>query len=672
MIAKHKSLLTETEKSQLVTEIRRLVDNDVQSQAPQIRKGKHCYNYVQGNIFTDTELQEIEEAEKVAVQTTEGMVKLSAIMGHIMRTSKEGIVIGNGPEDAAPAELRNSILKDDISVNSGTERIKFQVTQDVLVTGVPTWAWIDNTDPDDVAKPGLSVTYQPWDSVIPSAEWRDPNLRDLHRITRIRQMTYAQVSEVWFDGQNAEAIRQYEKISYGPATRDEIKSDFLLARTGNITTSAGLVNVFETLQFIYTDFRVSMGTDPDDTAHLPITMTDEEAAQHAQETGRTIVTAREKVLWSTTWTNTGLLLEHGPCWFQAGGFPAACFVPALVDGSWCGVIEFAVDVLKMLAYLRTEQLQGVRTVNNNVHVMVEGAVTDKAQARREMAKAGGLVELAAGVGSDGIKPLSNQRENQAFNDAIGSGTDLLDRLTLERNAEGGSQASQESSKAIGARMDANLTKLSYFIQGMAAFERQLNRTLVRALPYGYPEYRAIRLRDPNNGTKIEELNKPVEMDWMGEVTRSINNLALGDWDWVFTEADNSVSGRDQARAVFSEFMKNFGNMTPEALETIAIAYPSTDVQNLGKMLKEKREAVEKAPPPSPPAKISATLDLASLGAEALREIAVKANLLSPKPPPPPQQGPEGMPEGEMPPMAEEGGMPPMEMNPAEMPNEMEM
>lgn len=678
-IAKHFSLLSESEKGQIVSEVRQRTDADVQSQAPQMRKGKHCYNYVRGNIFDTTEIQEIEDAEKVPVQTTEGMVKLSAMMGHIMRTAKEGKVIGNGPEDAAPAELRDAIIKDDISVNCGLDRIKFQVAQDVLVTGVPTWAWLDNSDPHDPAKPGLSITYQPWDSVIPFGGWRDPNMRDLRWITRVTQMSYEELSEKFFDGQSVPAIKQYEQINRNIATRDAINTDFLTARSGTNITSAGLVNVFETLQFVYTDSPVSVGSDPNDVIHLPLNLTPEQLQQHEMETGRTIQTVRDKFLWSTIWTNSGLLLDHGPHWYQGGGYPAACFVPAMTDGYWCGIIEFTVDTLKMLSYLRTEQLQGVRTTNNNVKVMLKGAVADKRQARREMSKAGGLVELEDGFGTDAIKDLSNQRENQAFNDAIASSTDLLDRLTLERNAEGGSQASQESSKAIGARIEANMAKLGYFIYGFSDFIRSMHRTLTNALPYAYPTYRAVRLRDPENGHhKQESVNEPVEYDAFGEVTRMMNDLLLGDWDWVFTEGDSSVSGREQARAVFLDFMKNFGNMDPQKLEMIALSYPSTDVQEMGRRLKDAREAAEKSPPPPPPAKVSFTADLSALGAQALQEIAVRENLIQPPPPPPappapgvggpqpppmPQQGPEEMPEG-MPP-----GMP---MNPEAMPQPMEM
>ena len=70
VIAKHISLLTETEKGQIVSSIRKDVDADVLSQSEQIRKGKHCYNYVRGNIFSDLEMAEIEKAQKVPVQAT--------------------------------------------------------------------------------------------------------------------------------------------------------------------------------------------------------------------------------------------------------------------------------------------------------------------------------------------------------------------------------------------------------------------------------------------------------------------------------------------------------------------------------------------------------------------------------------------------------------------------
>ena len=673
-ITKHFNLLDEGEKSQVVAEVRVEVNNDVMSQADQIRKGKHCYNYVNGRIFSDDERAEIEDSEKVPVEATEGIVKLSSMMGHIMDASREGLVVGNGPEDAANAEIRQAILKDDVATNSGLERIRFQVYQDVLVTGVPTWAFLENSDAFDVAKPGLSISYAPWDSVIPNASWRDSGLRGLSRLTRVQQMTYEELVEKFFDGMSVPEVKQYENVANKVAGRDAISADFLTARNGENVSSAGLVNVMETLRMVYTDIPVSIGQDPNDIIHLPLDMTEEQKMAHAQETGRTIGSQRDKVLWSTIWTNSGLLLDHAPHWFQAGGWPASCYIPASMDGQWCGIFEFTLDSLKMLSYLYTEQLQGVRTVTNNVVTAIKGAVTDKDEAVRQLRKAGGFIEMAANMPRDAIGFLQNQRESQAFSQAIDTTRDILDRLTVERNFEGGAQASQESSKAIGARINAGLSKLGYFLHGAKEFDRQLMRAALLAIPYAYPDYRAVRLFDKRNGDMAEVgVNEPADFDWMGNVIRSVNRLDSGTWDYIFTETDNSVSGREQARAIYLEFMKNFGNMPPENLEVIALAYPNSDVQEMGKRLKEAREAAQKAPPPPPPVKVNATLDLASLGAQAVQQIAEQAHLLPPPPPPPPpQQGPPGQPMGgpELPP-AQQGQMEmppdlPGQMNPPEM------
>lgn len=666
-VTKHFDLLDEGEKGKVVSEIRKLVDADIQSQADQIRKGKHCYAYVNGDIFSEEEKAELDEAEKVPVQATEGVMKLAAMMGHIMNGARDGLVVGNGPEDAADAETRQAILKDDVAENSGLERIRFQVYQDVLVTGVPTWAWVENFDAQDVAKAGLSITGMPWDSVIPDASWRGPDIRTLARVTRLNQMSYEELVEKFFDGMSVPEVKQYEQISSRVANRETVASDFLMARNGANTTSAGLVNVMETLQMVYTDIPASVGEDPNDIIHLPLNMTEEEMQAHAQETGRQIVTVRDKVLWSTVWTNSGLLLDHGPHWFQAGGWPCACYVPASMDGRWCGIFEFTLDTLKMLSYLYTEQLQGVRTVTNNVVTMLKGAVSDKDEATRQLRKAGGIVELEEGFSRESIGFLQNQRESQAFLQAIENSRDILDRLTVERNFEGGAQASQESSKAIGARINAGLSKLGYFLSGARDFDRNLMRAALKAIPYAYPDYRVVRMFDKTNGAmKQTEVNAPAEIDWMGNVTRSVNRLDSGTWDYIFTETDNSVSGREQTRAIYLEFMKNFGNMPPENLEVIALSYPNTEIQNMGKRLQEAREAAQKAPPPPPPVKLNATLDLAALGSDAIQKIAEQAHLLPPAPPP---QEPQGQP-ADQPPQMQQDLEEPMPEMPAGMPPEM--
>ena len=663
MDARYLAQLGDSDKAKIFAEVNAWFRADADSQAGSIRKGQHCYRFTKGNIFSAAEMEEIERDEKVPVQSSEGIVKVASMIGSIERMKKDGIVVGRAAGDAAPAWLRNLILKDDIEARSGMSRVEKQVLQDTLITGVPTWFALVPTDPDDVTLPGLHIDYRPWNAVIPDSNWRSPSCRDLRRLHDIKQCSYQELSEKWFGGAEPQEIKQYADVQRRISTNETKAQDYLDARTGQAVTSTGMVNVIETYYHAYMEERVSV--DQFGNAFLIPPEWDEQRVQeHLQTMGATLNQQRRKVLWMTVWTPTGLILEHGPCWYQGAGFPMVPMVPPDMDGEFTGIIEYCLDTLKEISYLLTERMQGLRTVTNNVYTMVKGAVSDKREAMEQLRKAGGLIELEEGFSRDAIGPLANQRENQAFNDAIMQAQDMLSRLTVERNFEGGSQASQESSKAIAARVDQGSTKLGFFIDGFHEARRLIRSKAVKALPFCYPTSRIVRQLDPDSGEIQEhEVNKPVEFDMMGEATKLTNDLSAGDFDFVFTEADNSISGREQERAIFLDFMKNFGNMPPETVKDLALSFPSVSVQKYGRALAKQEEIRSQQPPPPPQTKLNVSLDAAALGSEAIMHIAQQANLLPPAPPPEP---------GPQPPMAQQGQgelppeMPEQPMTPPEM------
>ena len=663
MELRHISQLDDNEKNLVLAECKKLMTADVSAGAKQIAMGKSCYKYVRGEIFTESELKEIEDADKVPVQTAEGLTKIAAIIGQLDQAAKDGVIVGSGPEDAAPAELRELLLKEDIEVNSDLRRIELQIAQDVLVTGVPTFAFLEPFDPDDITKPGLTVQYASWDSVVTDGAWRDPMLRDCRRIHRIKQFSYPDLIErfVHLGGVTPEQLKQYEMIYARSSSREVLETDFLSARQGEATSPTGLVNVIETLQFVYMDFPVAVAQDGS-TEVLPPMWTPQEIEAYQQANpGVQMSSKREKILWSAVWTYSGLLLDYGPHWFQEAKYPCVPFVPAFMDGKWMGIIEGCRAILKDLSYMMTEQLQGIRTINNNLWKAKRSAISDADEFERARKTAGSTVWVEDDANLDDVNPVSNVRENGAFTDGIAAGQDMLSRLTVERNFEGGAQASQESSKAIGARIQQGLSKIGFFLYGWHNMRRQLRSLVVKAMPACYPVEKIIRKVDPANGQIIEhQLNQPAEYDWNGEAVKLKNRLDAGDFDFMMTEADNSTTGKELQRTMYLEFMKNFGNLPPDQMALIATEYPAESVQRMGKKMQEAQAQAAQQPPAPPPTKISINLSSAELGSEQSIAIAQKAGALPPPPPLP--QGPqeeqmegagsnpqEEIPEGAMPP-----------------------
>jgi hypothetical protein len=248
-------------------------------------------------------------------------------------------------------------------------------------------------------------------------------------------------------------------------------------------------------------------------------------------------------------------------------------------------------------------------------------------------------------------------------------SDVLDRQTVERNFEGGAQASQESSRVVGARIAQTLSKLQFFLKGYNPMRMGIRRKTVKALSFCFPNEKVLRLMDPNNGSAPQEetVNQPVEYDINGDAIRTINRLDLGDFDFAFTDADTSINGKAIERDIMNDFLKFSTNMPPEMVIPAAKAYPSTAVQQYGAELEAMKQQQMNAPPPPPQPKVSLSISSADIGTEATLTVMRDQGLLPAEPEQTPEQMDEAGMESQMEPMMDEmGGMP------LEPTNEMEM
>lgn len=586
---------------------------DASSSSQNIRKGKRCYEYLGGKIFSSDELEEIRNKEEVAIQAQDMISKFASILGSVRQTWKTGAVVGSGPEDAASAEVRQQVLQDKIWPESDIDNVKMSIFQDALVTGVPTFGWVEPFDRYDQTRPGLSVFYCPWDSIVYDSGWTDPMMTDMRRVHRIKQMTYDDIIQNYSQKtgiDSVEKLKGFSETSVRVASNDNIKNDYIQARYGLATSSAGFINVIETVFFVNVPQYIAID-EYGNFEPLPPLWDAQRVEQYKQENpGVKIDSKNEKTLWSTTWTENGIVLDSGVHWLQIGMYPCVPMVPPRIDKQFVGIVEFAADTLKEISYLKTERLQGLRTSVNNLAKVKAGAVEDMAEMERNRKKAGGTIVLADDAQMTDFELITPPRPSTAFEDALGQVKDDLSVITVERNFEGGQQASQESSKAIGARISQGLNKLTFWFQGQDRFDKLLTKLLVKAMPYCLPDDIVLRTVDPNNGQQTEtKVNSP-QVDWTGGalmVTKYKNDLSLGDFDFIYSNVDNSVSAKDLARQMFTDFLKNYGNVPPEYLPQIAINYPCTEVQNFGKMLLQDQQAKQNQPPQPPPAKTTLTI-----------------------------------------------------------------
>jgi hypothetical protein len=303
------------------------------------------------------------------------------------------------------------------------------------------------------------------------------------------------------------------------------------------------------------------------------------------------------------------------------------YIPGMINNKFVGVIETALSTLKAGVYAKTEWVHSLRTQNNNLWKIMDGAVPDLDEFETQRTRPGGTVVITPGFTMQDVDRVDNSQPQNAFMDWKQNEEDMLARLIVERNFEGGMQTSQESAKAINARITQVMSRLAPMVYGWHEFRMGLRRLIVKAIPYTFTSHAIFRYFDPANGLVTAQVNQPNE-DILTGIKNVVNNLDGAEYDYIETEADNSVTGKEHERLLFREFMESYGNMPPEAVTEIAMAYPSTMVQSFGKGMKEKQE---NTPPPTAAdnAKMNISLDADKLGGNVLaQKIAVKTGLLS--------------------------------------------
>ena len=621
--------MTEEQKREAAIWALGMIDSEIRYSNPMFEKGRVCLEAVEGKIFSQAELNEFKKYDIIPIQAPELKPKMDAIMGQLLNSGKSGKVIAAGTEDAAGAHIRTIILKA-VSRENQLEYREAQVARDTFTTSVPGWIFIEAKDPNNPDEPGITLVQEDWDSVITDPDWKDRQLRDLRRATRVRRWGADEIVELVKDEKVRDLLlSRYENIGDSISTNYDERSRTI----SNIVNSrsefdrTGKLSVFEMIHWVKAKVVTWYNPETGDTGAVPTAWNEQEIQQFLEmNSSYQVFTENRRTLWTTTITSSGLLLANGPHWLQSGRFPGYPCVPDRLNGKWAGLIEFVLDANKGGAYAETMWTHSIRTLTNNVWIALKGAIPDKDEFQTEIGKPNGLIELSEGFDKDSVKRLDNQREQRAYLEWYQASREQLGRLLVPENFVGGVQSSQEANSAIETRIDQTLSRLAPLVYGWHAFRLGLRRLIVSAMPYALTAHKIYRHMDPANGMQEAEINVPVEFDAWGETVATMNNLDGDEYDFIEAEDDDSKTGKQAADRELLAFFEASANMKPEQAEAAALASTSLSVQNYGRNLKKMRE---ETPPPGPEVKNTVTLDANSLVANPLaQKAAVNLGIIS--------------------------------------------
>lgn len=619
-------------------------------------EGKSNFDALVGNIFSSAEKEEFRRQDKIVLQIPELVPKINALEGMQINGRKEGVIVPVGGEDAPDTEVIGHLVK---SVNT-KNHLELELTAsftDAIVSGYPSVMWYEKSTADNMSRE-MTVYHEQWDACLLDPKFSRRDYADGEEIQRIRTMSRAQLLATY--PERKQAIEDHVKEGgtfdtstfnmEGAFTASERDTLFNQMNShADMYGRTGLHYVIERNFFVQRKVQVWASQYSSQVEILPSTWTQQEINRWKEFHPEYHSIEKEmRILWVTTVTATGLLLENKPHWFQEGEFPCEIYVPRLWNNKVYGVVEFLKGSLKGRNVTKIEHLHSLRMSNDDLMVVKEGAIVNAADAATEKARTGGIIVRSRFSAPDDVSFPLNNREQLGWADMSLDFLGDIDRLSVDRNFEGGTQSSQESGRAIDKRVAQTQVKYSPYLSTFNLYNLRVTRKILLMIPYIFTEYQILKYMNPKTKTQEEiELNKP-EYDWVGEaVARVKNNLCGAKYDYVEAEGDNSVTAKEHEMLVFNELLDRVARISEVQLWPFLLtSVPNRMAQEFGQKLQEHFDAQANAPKEEP-IKLSVSIkgeDL--LHNPRVIQILASKGILPPDTQSMPQAG--GSPQGGMP------------------------
>lgn len=577
-------------------------------------RGKENWDYLVGDMFTDAEKTEYALQDKLVIAFPDIVQKINVLEGMQIAGRREGTIVGVGAEDAPDVDIILHILKD-LKRESFFDNEVTRVFTNGIVSGLPCYMFFDKKYG---TKSGICMYAEAWDSVFQGPGWQRLDLSDTRQMVRVRlmdkdsmKMTYPEKakeidSQISMDWTSIKEL--FGAASFSSQDRDKIF--YLINSSLNNFQRTGMSYVIERYTLLREDTIVWASPRSGEVEVLPSTWTEQDVAQWQQmHPDYQQVKMPYDQLWVTTCTAAGLFLENALHWFQEEEFPATVFVPRIFNNKVWGVVDFLKGALKGENVARIEHLHSLRLINDDLMIVKKGALLNIDDASREKARTGGMLFRSEDSTSDDITFPLNHREQMGWMDFANSASEKLDRLSVDRNFEGGMVTSQESGKSIQQRNAQTAMKYTPHINTHNMFHMSSIRKILKMIPYVKTEPEMFRYVNKWGERVQEALNEP-DFDVITGAVKSVrNNLAGAKYDYIESETDNSATAKESEMNQFKEIAQTLLPSIPDpalwpyVLSTI----PNKICQDIALKMMEKAQADAEAG--SKPDKIKLLLNM---------------------------------------------------------------
>lgn len=562
---------------------------------PLMKQAKENWDAVDAIIFSEEEKKRYLEEDKFPIEIPLIFPEVKKLSGHQRSNRRDGIPVPVGAEDSPDSESAKIILKVIRQANF-LDSAQSEAFMHMLVTGYPQYIYVEPPeslfDQRDVV-----VTLDDYDANMPDPTMNLRTGSGLNYNIRVRLMSQEEIIERYPHAEEdikrttGEYIHGYDTLGFNVSSVPE-----LIDSAHDINSNydeRGLLTVIERLFFVKQKRVVFISDMNPEPVIMPGDWDDARLQEWLSSNPDYMPTQMEvKVLWVTTSTAQGALLENRPHWFQEQRMPFAMLIPPMVNKLPFAWIKHLKQSQKMGSIARTEFISSVRNSIDNLMVAKESALIDVGRTEKEKRRSGLVLindEYAIG---EAIAFPANGRANLNYSEMeMIARNDIQTNSGLAPGFGGQAGSANETAQRMTQSIDRSERSQGMWFDSFMKFDIQLHKLILDALPYLMDTTKVLRYVDEFEDVKDVPVNQPSELNqYTGKVVKWINNMSGAKYDYVVGQGDNSVSGREEEASMFNNILSQVLPRVPQEFWPEVLKYmPNNLAVKMGKQLAVQAE-----------------------------------------------------------------------------------
>jgi hypothetical protein len=589
---------------------------------PYYDRGKTCFNYEKGDIFTAKQRKKYKKEDKICVEPRLVEQRVYSLIGQILRGRRSGSItteggsLDNPNESSVACEIASIVMKD-MEKKFKERQLEKDLLHNALISCFPNWAWIEKESPSK-GEGVLKATLLPWDSVAVAPF----NFLYSKDITTVAYRSFLKEAELLdYYPEMEEQIRAHRQnlkdkdyqlessiSEWNTYLSSEDRSTLFSVMTGGRSSVVMPDSFYEVIKRVFQIRRkekIAINLENPNDFHVRPPDWDTERwnafIQEKKDNGveysedERLVTA----LWETTGTSSGLIVQNKHHWYQENGrMPGSAYWPAMIDADVCGPGEKMLSNVLKAACAETEFLDEVMKGSGSIWLLRNGYISNIDEFQSEVSKANGTVFIKG----DFPGPLNNvamhieRKPNPAMLEyAQKVKIDIEEETRLNQSMQGASQGDQ-SGVAKSMEIAQGMVAQTDYVENFNNWWEDFQDLKCSLIPYGYDQYDIIEIVDEKTSQKKSvEINAPVA-GITGEIIGVANDLTAHNFRFKLQPVDDSPTAKaeEQRQAIV------FLNAVPGPLSAIdpsgeTLAYfmmslPNRILQDAGKKLLSAAQA----------------------------------------------------------------------------------